>query len=171
MGAGLRTGDHDMNDATPVFATPLSDLLLHIWFDGFASGLSSGLGVFLPGEAADAKADEMVGEAIQSQRFCAEIRASIQQRTQELLLRTVPSTPIATGEAAVQLKDRLAVAGLPVTVSADIRPGHVDPTTEARFANADRAAAYAHALAAAGDHSAVWIDDRDGRHRVDHPAA
>lgn len=89
-----------MNDSgTPGFAVPITDLLTHSWFDGFTSGLSSGLGVFLPGEVADAKADEMVGEAIQSPQFCAEVRADVQQRTEELLLRSATnSTPIATGD-------------------------------------------------------------------------
>ena len=152
------------------FRHTLSDLLLHIWFDGFASGLSSGLGVFLPSQAADAKTDEMVGEAIQSQRFCAEPREHSAANPRALVAHR-PVNPHRDWGGRGAAEDRLAVAGLPVTVSADIRLGHVGPTTEARFANADRAAAYAHALAAAGDHSAVWIDDRDGRHRIDHPTA
>lgn len=160
-----------MNDSgTPVFAVPITDLLTHSWFDGFTSGLSSGLGVFLPGEVADAKADEMVGEASQSPEFCAAVRTDVQQRTEELLLRSATnSTPIATGAAAAELKSRLPAAVLPFTVTAECRPGHVDPMTEARFANADRAAAYAQMLGAAGGHCAVWIDDRDGRHRMDLP--
>lgn len=72
------------NTEPPVFAMPLQDILWHVWFDGFTSGLSSGCGLFLPTEDADAKADELAAEAMQSPQLRAQVDASIQERMQEL---------------------------------------------------------------------------------------
>ena len=80
----------------PVFGMPLSEILTHVWFDGFTSGAASGCGLFLPGEAADAKADELAGAAIRSLELRAQVQTEIQDRMRSLMEQTMKTgTPIA----------------------------------------------------------------------------
>ncbi|WP_301123465.1 hypothetical protein [Mycolicibacterium fortuitum] len=51
----------------------------------------------------------------------------------------------------------------PITVTAEILVGKVDPSAEARFANANRAGQYAQMLVDTGDYAAVYLDDGDNR--------
>lgn len=75
----------------PVFAMPLQEILWHVWFDGFTSGLAGGCGQFLPQTEAEAKADELATSAMQSPELCAKVHASNQERMQELM-RNVMAT-------------------------------------------------------------------------------
>lgn len=80
----------------PVFAMPLQEILFHVWFDGFTSGLTGGCGQFLPRTEAEAKADELATSAMQSKELCAQVHASNQERMQELMQHIMAtSKPVA----------------------------------------------------------------------------
>lgn len=73
----------------PVYGTPLGEILAHVWFDGFTSGAASGCGLFLPGEAADAKADELASAAIRSSEIRAQVQIEIQERMRIFMEQTM----------------------------------------------------------------------------------
>lgn len=67
-----------------VYAMPLDKILLHIWYDGFTSGAATGCAQFLPGEAADTTADEIVKAALASPELRAEALKAVHERISEL---------------------------------------------------------------------------------------
>ncbi|MBS9535597.1 hypothetical protein KIH27_18585 [Mycobacterium sp. M1] len=73
------------DSGSPVFGMPVEEILTHVWFDGFTSGAASACGMFLPGEAADAKADELAGAAIESPELRARVQIEIRERMRSLM--------------------------------------------------------------------------------------
>lgn len=73
------------DSSTPVFGMPVEEIVTHVWFDGFTSGAASACGLFLPGEAADAKADELAGEAIGSPELRAQVQIEVRDRMRSLM--------------------------------------------------------------------------------------
>lgn len=89
-------------------------------------------------------------------------------------VRSVVALDRSTGLTSTWRNDDVVAAAAEVdlesvVVVAEVRPGHPDPTSRARFTNADRAVAYAQLLVADGGYCAVWVEDRDGRHRIGGP--
>jgi hypothetical protein len=83
----------------PVLGMRLDEILMHVWFDGFTSGAAGGCGLFLPGGAADMKADELAAEAIESPELRAQVQASARDRMRELMEHVM-----ATGKPIESLK-------------------------------------------------------------------
>lgn len=64
---------------------PLDDILIAVWFDGFTSGAATGCGLFLPGEAADAKADEIAASAAELPAMREQVRTEVRERVAGLM--------------------------------------------------------------------------------------
>lgn len=82
------------NDATPVFGMPLEQAMIHVWFDGFVSGASTGCNLFLPAEAADAKADDLLAAASASAGFRAQVLVEVRERMTELVKAAMANGPL-----------------------------------------------------------------------------
>lgn len=73
------------NAAKPgVYAMPLNEILLNVWYDGFTSGAATGCAQFVSGDAADTKADELAQAALASPDLRAVALKAIHERMQEL---------------------------------------------------------------------------------------
>lgn len=78
-----------------VYAMRLDEVLMHVWYDGFTSGASTGCAQVLPDEAADAKADELAQAAIASPELRAKALKAVHERLQELAQQhAAKATPI-----------------------------------------------------------------------------
>lgn len=64
---------------------PLEDILIAVWFDGFTSGAATGCGLFLPGEAADVKADELAASAADMPEMREQVRIEVRERITSLM--------------------------------------------------------------------------------------
>lgn len=88
----------------PVFGLPLQELLMHVWFDGFTSGASTGCSQFLPDDAADAKADQLAGAALASGEFRAQVQREVQDRMRELMVQHMSTSEPIPGLKPSDLK-------------------------------------------------------------------
>ncbi|WP_457180997.1 hypothetical protein [Mycobacteroides abscessus] len=84
------------NAAKPgVYAMPLNEILLHVWYDGFTSGAATACVQFLSSEAADTKANELTQAALASADLRAVALKAIHERMQELAQQhAAAATPI-----------------------------------------------------------------------------
>lgn len=82
------------DDTTPVYGMPLEQALIHVWFDGFTSGASTGCNLFLPAETADAKADDLVAAAVGSPELQAQVRVEVRERMAELMQQVMAKGPL-----------------------------------------------------------------------------
>lgn len=82
------------DDETPVYGMPLEQILIHVWFDGFTSGASTGCNLFLPAAAADAKADDLAAAAIGSPEMQAQVQVQVRERMTELMQKMMAKGPL-----------------------------------------------------------------------------
>ncbi|MGJ6127393.1 hypothetical protein QN239_32965 [Mycolicibacterium sp. Y3] len=82
------------DDTTPVYGMPLEQVLIHVWFDGFTSGASTGCNLFLPADAADAKADDLVAAAVGSPELQAQVQMQVRERMTELMQQVMAKGPL-----------------------------------------------------------------------------
>lgn len=81
-------------DVTPVFGMSLEQALIHVWFDGFTSGASTGCNLFLPADAADAKADDLVEAATTSPELRAQVQIEVRERLSGLMQAVMDKGPL-----------------------------------------------------------------------------
>lgn len=117
--------------ATPVYGMSLEQALIHVWYDGFTSGASTGCNLFLPAEAADAKADELAAAASESPELRAQVQVEVRERITSLMQAVMAKGPLP-GVSAEDIRRQSTEAPGRVGPAADnhAQPEGVDMANE-----------------------------------------